>query len=231
MCYCAFEEISSEVSAHVWFHVGRTEDTAMGTDSREAWQYIPLATLILFSCWFHTKQHSQPSGVAWSPKGKYSGPPLGEENRDVKGEVSKADGWVVDSDLPTECGPQKLTKRSSTFDASWLRGLENRETNCQIFPITTAVPRITPPRVSATTPHVKAASPEEGPRRLFYFVPYYPQRQRAFYNVFFPLNRGASGYNTIWYYKSPREDSSEEKRRKRDTIPTSQKRSKAFLGG
>ncbi|KAL8165948.1 UNVERIFIED_CONTAM: hypothetical protein K2H54_057018 [Gekko kuhli] len=171
-------------------------------------------------------------------RGQDSGLPPGEGNRDVKGELSKADGWVVDSDLPTGCILRKLTKRSSPSDVSWLRDLGSREANCQIFPVTTALPRVTPPGVStrgpgkAATQRTKAAaSPEEGPRRLFYFMPYYPQGPHPFYHVLFPIKRGASGYRAVWHYKSLGKDSSEEKRRRRDTLPTSQKRNTISLEG
>lgn len=38
--------------------------------------------------------------------GRDSGLHPGEEKRDVKGGLSQAEEWLVDSDLPTECGPR-----------------------------------------------------------------------------------------------------------------------------
>ncbi|XP_060103730.1 uncharacterized protein LOC132577959 [Heteronotia binoei] len=148
---------------------------------------------------------------------KDPGLPPAEGSRAVEGELSKADGWAVDSDLPAECSPRKLTKRSSPSEVSWLRGrLGSREANCQIFSLTTAaLPRATPSRVStqepgkATTQRSKATSPKGEPPRLLYFMPFQPSRKHAaVYNIFLPV----SGHNVLRNYKPPGGDSSEERK-------------------
>ncbi|XP_053116839.1 uncharacterized protein LOC128329508 [Hemicordylus capensis] len=162
--------------------------------------------------------------VLFTVEGKASDSLPNEENKDVKVELTKADDKHIDStEFPVECSLRKLTKRSSSFDVSWFRDLDSRKTNCQIFPVTTATLPVPTTRTTtkdprkATTYHPAAASAQEGPQ-LLYFLPYYPPRQHILYTALFPINRGLSGYNTIWYNKFQRDDSSEEKRRKRDTL-------------
>lgn len=118
----------------------------------------------------------------------------------------------------------EVTKRSRPSDASWLRNLA-ADDNCQIIPITPVPPRDV---ISTRRPCIAAPSPKKC-LRFLHFIPYYGQRRRAFHNVLFPANRVANGYNANWPDKSSEEDSSEEKRRKRDTLAIVQKRSRLFL--
>lgn len=120
-----------------------------------------------------------------------------------------------------------MAKRSTSFGLSQLRSTDSQETNCQIVPVTTTIPPVTKAQTTTkemkkTTHTIETESSEDRPRVL-YFLPYFPRPPRTVFNVIFPFSKGAIGYNTIWNNKFLRDDSSEEKRRKRDTLMVKKK--------
>ncbi|CAI5789722.1 Hypothetical predicted protein [Podarcis lilfordi] len=155
-------------------------------------------------------------------EGKYSSLFSGEENQDVTVELATADDESIDNtEFPVECGPRRLTKRSSAFGVPRLSRLDREETDCHILPLTTPTSPTTKART--TTPKTRKANTHRivaaaAAPRLIYWRPFYLPRQPTFYRAFVPFNRHARHWNgksvigmPLWNGKSQSEDSSEEK--------------------